>query len=82
MEGVERVLPGPPLLVRLRFPVPLQAVVGKGVGKEEGGCGNCRKPVVGDSKAGPLGLFLCLLHCHDELGNAGFTGPVAWEFAD
>ena len=26
-------------------------------------------------------FFLCLPHCHDELGNAGVTAPVAGEFA-
>ena len=36
VEGVEGVLPGPPRLVGLRLPVPLRAVVGEGVSKEEG----------------------------------------------
>ena len=82
MEGVESVLPGPPRLVGFRFPVPLWAVVRKGVGEEEGGRGKCREPVVGDWKAGPLGLFLCFLHRHYELGNSGVAGPVDREFSD
>ena len=82
MEGVGRVLPGPPRLVRLWFSVPLRAVVGKGFGKEEGGRGKCRERFVGDWKAGPLGLFLCLLYFHDELGNTGVNGPLAGEFSD
>ena len=57
-------------------------VAGKVVDDEEGGCGECRDPVVGDWKSGMLGLFLCFLHCHDELGNLGVSGPVAGEFAD
>ena len=57
MEGVESVLPGPPRLVRFRLPIPLRAVVGKGVSKEEGGSGEFREPVVSDWKAVPLGLF-------------------------
>ena len=36
VEGVEGVLPGPPRLVILRLTVPLRAVIGKGVRKEEG----------------------------------------------
>ena len=77
MEGVEIFLPGLSRLVRFRFPVPLREVIGKGVGKEEGGRGECRDTVVGDWKSGPLGLFLCLLHRHDELGNLGVAGPLA-----
>ena len=57
MEGFESVLPGPPCLVGFRFLVPLRAVVKKGVGEKEGGRGKYREPVVGDWKAGPLGLF-------------------------
>ena len=82
MEGVESFFLGPPRLVGFRFPVPLRAVVGKGVGKEEGGRGKCREPVVGDWKAGLLGLFFCLLHRHDELGNSGVASPVAGEFSN
>ena len=48
MEGVEGFLPGPPRLVGFWFPVPLRAVVGKVVGEEEEGCGECCKPVIGD----------------------------------
>ena len=36
VEGVEGVLPGPPRLVGLRLPVPLQPIVGKGFFEEEG----------------------------------------------
>ena len=57
MEGVESVLLGPPHLVGFRFPVPLRAVVGKGVDKEEVGRGEFCEPVVGDWKASPLGIF-------------------------
>ena len=82
MEGFESFFPCPPRLVGFRFPVPLWAVAGKGVGEEDGGCGECREPVVSDWKAGLLGLFLCLLHRHDELGNSGVAGPVAEEFSN
>ena len=81
MDAVERFLTGPPRLVHLWFSVPLQAIVGEGVGKEEGGRGEFREPVVSDGKAIPLGLFLCLLPSHDELGNVGVSGPVARVFS-
>ena len=81
MEEVESVLPCPPCLFGFRFPVPLRAVVGKGVGEEEGGCGECCDPVISDCKAGLLGLFLCFLHLNDELGNSGVAVPVAGEFS-
>ena len=82
LEGVESVLPGPPRMVEFRFPVPLREVVGKGVRDEEGGRVKCREQVVGDWKAVTLGLFLCLLYRHDELGNLGVDGPVAREFSN
>ena len=82
VEEVEGVLPGPPRQVGFRLPVPLRAVVGKVVGEEEGGCGKCRDTFIGDWEAGPLGLLLCFLHCHDELGNLGVAIPVAGEFTD
>ena len=82
MERVESVLPGPPCLVGIRFPVPLQAVVGKGICEEERGCGKCHEPVVCDWKAGPLGLFLCFLHRHGVMGNSVVAGRVAKDFAN
>ena len=82
MEWVEGVLPGSPRLVGFHLPVPLRAVVGKGVGEEEGGCGKCREPVIDDWEAGPLGLFMCFLHLHDEMGNSGVNVTVAREFTD
>ena len=82
MEGVEGVLPGPQRLVGFRMPVPLRAVVGKGFGQEDGGCGKFRNPVIGDWEAGLLGIFLCFLHQHDELGNLRVAITVAGEFAD
>ena len=72
LEGVESVLPGPPRLVGFRFPVPLQAVVGKVVGEEEGGCGECREPVVGDGKDGPLGIFCASSIVMMNWGTRGF----------
>ena len=64
------------------FPSHSGFVVGGVVDKEEGERGECREPVVGDWKAGLLGLFLCLLHRHDELGKLGVPGPVSGEFSD
>ena len=58
MEGVESVLPGPPCLAGFRFPLPLRAVLGKGICEEEVECGEFHEPVVCDWKAIPLGLFL------------------------
>ena len=82
MEGAEGVLPGPPRLVGFRLPVPLRAVVGKGIGEEKGVCGKCRKPVIGDWEAGLLGFLLGFLHRHDELGNLGIVITVSGELTD
>ena len=56
--------------------------MGRVIDKEEGGCGKCREPVIGDWEAGPLVLLLCSLHRHDELRNSGVAIPVVGEFAD
>ena len=82
MDGVEGVLPGSPCLVGFWLPVPLWAVSGKGVGEEEGGCGECCQPVIVDWETGPLGLLLGFPHSHDELGNLGVAIPVDGEFTD
>ena len=80
MEGVESVLLGPPHLVGFRFPVPLRAVVGKGVGEEEGGCGKCREPVVVYWKARPLGLFCASSIVMMNWGTWGSLVQYPWSF--
>ena len=82
VEGFEGFLTGPPRLVSFRLPVPLRAVVWKGVGEEEGVCGEFRNPVIGDWESVPLGLLLVFLRRHDELGNSGVAIPVAGGFID